>query len=155
MNIFVLDTDPVKAAAYHCDKHVCKMLVETAQILSTVIQKHDPEAQGFYKPTHKNHPCVLWAGETKENFRWLYHLGRALCEQYTRRYGKTHKSETIIIGALSYYFYIPPGKLEPFVQCMPEDVKDTDPVKAYRQYYITYKSDLLQWKTEIPYWVTN
>lgn len=30
MNIFVLDLDPKTCAAYHCDKHVVKMIVETA-----------------------------------------------------------------------------------------------------------------------------
>ena len=36
MNIFVLDEDPIKAAAYHCNKHVVKMIIECAQMLSTV-----------------------------------------------------------------------------------------------------------------------
>lgn len=33
MNIFVLDTNPQKAAEYHCNKHICKMLLESAQML--------------------------------------------------------------------------------------------------------------------------
>ena len=35
MNIFVLDNDPVIAAQTQCDKHVVKMIVESAQMLST------------------------------------------------------------------------------------------------------------------------
>lgn len=35
MNIFYLSHDPREAAAFHCDKHVVKMIVETAQMLST------------------------------------------------------------------------------------------------------------------------
>lgn len=36
MNIFVLDTCPVVAAQYLNDKHVVKMVLESAQILCTV-----------------------------------------------------------------------------------------------------------------------
>ena len=35
MNIFVLDEDPTIAAQMQCDKHVVKMIVESAQMLST------------------------------------------------------------------------------------------------------------------------
>ena len=35
MNIFYLDKDPIVAAEMSCDKHVCKMIVESAQMLST------------------------------------------------------------------------------------------------------------------------
>lgn len=35
MNIFYLDKDPIIAAQQHCDKHVVKMIVEYAQMLST------------------------------------------------------------------------------------------------------------------------
>ena len=36
MNIFILNNDPVLAAQEQCDKHVVKMIVESAQMLSTV-----------------------------------------------------------------------------------------------------------------------
>ena len=35
MNIFLLDFDPRKAAQYHADKHVVKMLLEACQLLYT------------------------------------------------------------------------------------------------------------------------
>jgi hypothetical protein len=35
MNIFILDLDPVISASMLCDKHVVKMIVESAQMLST------------------------------------------------------------------------------------------------------------------------
>lgn len=41
MNIFVLDRDPYIAASYHCDKHVVKMIVEYAQLLSTAHRQLD------------------------------------------------------------------------------------------------------------------
>ena len=35
MNIFILNDDPVIAAQEQCDKHIPKMVVESAQMLST------------------------------------------------------------------------------------------------------------------------
>ena len=35
MNIFILDEDPVIAARMLCDRHIPKMIVESAQMLST------------------------------------------------------------------------------------------------------------------------
>lgn len=73
MNIFVLSLDPFEAASMQCDKHVVKMVLETAQILSTVKTLLNEEGAP-YKPTHVNHPCVTWAKIT-ENRRWLtWHL---------------------------------------------------------------------------------
>ena len=43
MNIFVLDKDPHIAAQMHCDKHVPKMIVESAQMLSTAHRLLDGE----------------------------------------------------------------------------------------------------------------
>lgn len=47
MNIFMLDHDPLTAAVHHCDKHVVKMIVETAQMLSTAWHELD---NGYYQP---------------------------------------------------------------------------------------------------------
>ena len=43
MNIFVLDDDIEKCARYHCDKHVVKMILESAQMLSTVSRENGGE----------------------------------------------------------------------------------------------------------------
>ena len=43
MNIFVLDKDPHIAAQMHCDRHVPKMIVESAQMLSTAHRLLDGE----------------------------------------------------------------------------------------------------------------
>lgn len=40
MNIFVLSKDPEECAKYHCDKHVVKMTLETAQILSGALHRY-------------------------------------------------------------------------------------------------------------------
>ena len=41
MNIFYLDKDPKKAAEYSCDKHVVKMILESAQMLCTAHRVQD------------------------------------------------------------------------------------------------------------------
>jgi len=113
MNIFVLHESPVAAAKMHCDKHCVKMVLETAQLLSTAIHMTGGE-YGPYKPTHKNHPCSIWARTSKANFGWLKHLGMELCWEYSYRYGRMHKCETFIKEAPDDS--IPDGKLTPFVQ---------------------------------------
>jgi hypothetical protein len=145
MNIFVLDTNPVTAARMQCDKHVVKMVLETAQILSTV-------AGGPYKPTHANHPCVLWAGRSVVNFNWLLQHGRALCEEYTLRYGRRHKCQDVIELINSQPIKLPPFRYCEFVQCMPEELRMSDPVDAYRKYYHT--KTFAQWNRgrPAPYW---
>jgi len=145
MNIFILDRDPVLAAQYQCDKHVVKMVLETAQILSTI-------NGGPYKPTHKNHPCVLWAEKNPLNYQWLSRHAVALANEYTLRYGKRHKCQDIIEDlAVSYaYGNYPPAS---FVQCMPEQYRQEDPVEAYRAYYRSEKARFATWtKREQPFW---
>jgi hypothetical protein len=144
MNIFVLSPNPVKAAQMQCDKHVVKMCLETAQMLSTI-------SNGPYKPTHANHPCTLWAGANRTNYNWLVKHGLALCDEYTYRYDKRHKCRDIIESLSTPPEHIPIG-ITPFAQCMPDECKHTDPMVAYRQYYHT-KSAFAQWtKRSAPHW---
>ncbi len=103
MNIFVLATAASAAAALHCDSHVCKMVVETAQILYTyldsigelsqlVLKTAHGDVLEPYKPTHAHHPCVLWLHGGRSHFDWLVELGLCLCDRYQRIYDKVHKT---------------------------------------------------------------
>ena len=94
MNIFFLDYDTKKCAKYHCDKHVVKMILETAQLLCGAHWVTGSEAP--YKLSHKNHPCSIWVRESLSNYLYLCDLGLELCKEYTYRYGRTHKSQQII-----------------------------------------------------------
>lgn len=142
MNIFVLDADPNKAAQMQCDKHVVKMILETAQLLCTAAIMTG--GKGHYKATHKNHPCSLWTRESKANFGWLKQHGLALCREYTLRYGKKHKSESVIQEVLDQT--IPNGELTPFKLAMPDECKIyDDPVECYRHYYRTHKAEIAKW----------
>ena len=151
MNIFVLDRDPAIAASMACDKHVVKMILETAQMLCTAAREAGHYAP--YRSTHKKHPCTIWAGESKENWDWLVSHGLALCAEYTSRYGKKHKSQAIIEWCRDNPVGPQEGLLTPFRQAMPNKYKSTDPVKSYRDYYIGEKSAFAVWAhSETPSW---
>jgi len=149
MNIFVVHKDPVVAAQMLCDKHIIKMPLESAQMLSNCIDHNAP-----YKRTHYNHPCSVWVRESKGNFMWLYEHGIALCKEYTTRYEKTHKCEAVIeqCYALGYH-NIPDGELTDFKQAIPVEYKCIDPVRAYRNYYVGDKAYMATWKCgRVPAW---
>jgi len=140
MNRFILSTDPVEAAVLQCDKHIVKMPLEEAQMLSSAHNELDG-GQVAYKTAHKNHPCTVWVRETRSNYLWAVAHWKALGEEYTRRYGKVHKSLKDHWETLSE----PPraildGPLTTFPQCMPDECKNSDPVVAYMTYY-NYKAD--------------
>lgn len=152
MNIFVLDKDTNKAAAYHCDKHVVKMCLEYAQLLSTTANEVR-SGHPCYKTTHLNHPCSIWTRESAANTRWLAALLIALGREYTSRYGKVHKSVDIgVSAAWSAVKHIPDKGLTPFAQAMPDEYKDKDPVVAYRRYYVNAKNGFATWKNGVPDW---
>lgn len=138
MNIFFLHHVPQIAASYHCDKHVVKMIVETAQLLATAHHEHGNGHNVTYKPTHKNHPSAIWARESRSHYMYLSDLGRTLCKEFYRRYGHHHKCASLFSGELMF----PPPAMKnlPMTwrmppQCMPDECKDDDAVKAYRKYY--------------------
>jgi hypothetical protein len=102
MNIFYLHPDPKTAAKMHCDKHCVKMVLETAQLLSTAHRELDgdelSDRRGLYKSTHRNHPSAVWARANRENYDWLVGLFKGLLEEYTARYGQgAHASSKILL----------------------------------------------------------
>ncbi len=151
MNIFAVDTDPKIAAQQLCDKHVVKMILESAQMLCSVFPNGDaPYRRAFY-----NHPCTKWARESAENYEWLLDHAYAMCQEYTRRYGKVHKSLDAISWCGSNYhkLNIPRKGLTKFAQAMPEQYKNSCGVTAYRSYYNGEKAYFAKWsKRETPSW---
>lgn len=155
MNIFVLDRSPSKAATYACDKHVVKMILETAQLLCSAYPdayKCGSCGEVPYKKTHYNHPCSKWARASSDNYEWLLAHGDALCEEYTNRYGKHHKSGEVISYCDRHRPALPDIGLTPFAQAMPDVYKSEDPVAAYRSYYKGEKSSFATWKNGPPHW---
>jgi hypothetical protein len=147
MNIFILDNDPIKAAQQHNDKHCIKMILEHTQMLSTAIRVHSNDTvEGVYKMAHLNHPCSKWTRQTRNNFNWLCKMTEELFQEYTRRYGKQHKSYSTFQTCKNNVNLIPDGELTPFAQAIPDEYKHTDPVTAYRTYYIKDKKEFSKWK---------
>lgn len=151
MNIFFLDRDINKCAQYHCDKHVVKMILETAQLLCSAHWVGGQEAP--YRKTHVNHPCSIWVRESLQNYLWLVKLGFTLCEEYTKRYGKIHKSQEVMNWCSKHLPNLPNNGFTEPPQCMPLQYKNEDPVQAYRNYYIGDKKSFAKWKnSEVPEW---
>ena len=163
MNIFILSQDPVTAAQMQCNKHVPKMVVESAQMLSTThrildgveyrapsksgkrMVKHwkldDPTMEKWlYKAVHVKHPCTIWSGQSILNYAWHYKHFKALCDEYTYRYGKQHKTARDLLYYLSKTpKNIPIVDQTPFPLAMksnPECMFE-DAVKAYQAFYQT------------------
>ena len=131
------------------------MILETAQILCTVSHKFGVKAP--YKPAFHKHPCILWAGESLENWLWLKELGLELNNEYQHRYSckKAHKSAIVIANLITPP--IPSLGVTPFAQAMPDKYKVKGyPIKAYRNYYIDDKKNILKYTNrERPYWLIN
>lgn len=156
MNIFFLDEDPQLCAIYHCDKHVVKMCVEYAQLLSTAHHLRDDVGtlDGIYRPTHVKHPCAKWTIETRGNYIWLYRLWLYLLDEYTHRYAREHKSGELRGALLNVPRGIPKGERTEPPQAMPLTCQDIDPVMAYRVYYVNEKARMLTWRNRSkPAWL--
>jgi hypothetical protein len=158
MNIFYLDSRPVVAAQYHCDKHVCKMIVEYAQLLSTAHHIHGTAVEGMYKKTHSNHPSAIWTRSSPQAYEYVRQLLWHLLEQYAIRYFKVHK--TLAVYDLCRTMPAPLAVMDPspalFVPpplCMPDQYKTDDAVDSYRKYYVGEKSGFARWKNSaVPGW---
>lgn len=152
MNIFVLDYDIEKCAAYHNDKHVIKMILESAQMLCTTLNLQGVETP--YRTTHVNHPCAKWVRESLDNWTWARDLCLALSREHKYRYDpkREHKSATIVRSLPLPN--LPEIGLTTFAQAMPNKYRDDDTVQAYRNYYIGDKLGISTWKRRgSPYWV--
>ena len=143
MNIFVLDNNPAKAAAAMDCVRVPKMVTESAQMMASALRRHGAtddmmpltKAGKPYKGGYHHHPCTIWAGDTRANFKWLAHHAEALLDEYYHRFGKVHACHNPIYQMSSMSKMISEDDLTPFAQAMPDEYKDDDAVKAYRAYY--------------------
>ena len=182
MNIFYFNSDPYTCAKQHCDKHVVKMIVEYAQLLSTahrvldgkeVIIKTDAGRRKkiwiiddeeyndvLYAATHVNHPSAKWARDSYENYAWLTNLLVYLTAEYRKRYNKIHKTEQTVLPALimSPDNINKEKKFTPPWRAMPDEFKlpknsDDYCEKSYQLYFNSTKQHIARWKhNEIPEW---
>lgn len=156
MNIFILDYDTQKCAELHCDKHVIKMILETAQMMCTTAHEFNVEVP--YKKTHVNHPCTKWARESRQNFLWLMDLFNELHDEWQYRFN--HSTNHLSYQKLQevdwdeVLEHLPNIGLTPFAQAMPDEYRNECAVVAYRNYYINDKADLLTYtKRNKPEWI--
>ena len=160
MNIFFLDRDPYKAALALCDKHVPKMLLESAQMLSTAVQANaEKKFDDLYKPAYPKHPMTIWVGFNRDCFRWALENAVYINHQYEQRFNKGHKSFRVIetIYNNNYIDDISNGFFKEPPQCMPDEYKDKDYITAYRKYYQGAKSYFAKWERGVSapdWWVS-
>ena len=168
MNIFYLHKDPEISAKMHCDKHVVKMIIEYAQLMSTAHRildgteyisqtlggrrikrwKHpNSNMDGvLYKASHINHPSAIWVRESAIQYQYMYDMFVALCDEYTYRYGKIHMTDSklrVILDEIPRNLELGDWRDPP--QCMPDDVKTESAITAYHKYYAVYKKDFAKW----------
>jgi len=156
MNIFVLDKNPKEAAKMHFDKHVVKMILESAQLLCSVHHLTSNRTDIPYRLSHKNHPCTKWVRESYSNYIWLLDLTRALLDEYTFRYGKKHATEKAYEWCAINLPNIKDIGLTPFAQAMPIELKSDNSIESYRNYYIKEKIHLYAYKNRsTPEWLKN
>jgi hypothetical protein len=98
MNIFAVSSDPEKCARALDDSRLGKMILETAQVLCTVVNLEAGSQVAPYKNAHVHHPAVIWARGKKRNWSWLWRLGIAYGMEYIHRFGKKHASSLVIEG---------------------------------------------------------
>lgn len=149
MNIFSSDPCPIVCAEALDNKRVVKMVLESAQMLSSAVFIHTKTVtEPLYKPTHLGHPCVLWSANSSENFAWLFQHFEALCAEYTFRYGKTHACEKLRAAFIEHCAVVPAGPRTPFPCCMPDEHKIGDVHENYKSYLAS------KWKNDVrpPVW---
>jgi len=188
MNLFLIDLLIESSVKSLCDKHVVKMILETAQVLWCAWHFHtdknvlDRVESHYnikpYKKTHTNHPISIWIREHVNHYEYTVRYGLLLCHEYTRRYGKIHKTQQHL--EILFHMGFPtiegvpppkkpkktikathniPGDLTYFPMCFDEkyvvrdDLGNVLGVESYRNYYQS-KSDNFKmvWKTETPNW---
>jgi hypothetical protein len=162
MNIFVIDEQPKIAAQHVLDKHVVKMPLESLQMMSTIANYLGFDSP--YRPVMLNHPCTIWARESQQNFLWLWEHAGSLCEEYTSRYGKTHKCELTMNDYNHIWVEVvealPDIGLTPFAIAIADNMfcrqvegfNKMSTVDKYRQYYIHDKKRIATWKQNKPQW---
>lgn len=166
MNIFFLHKNAKTCAQYHCDRHVVKMILEYAQLLSTAHRVIDGQLVGkrwvlpeplestLYKATHINHPSAIWARSGLQQYNWLYDLFAACLDEYSHRYGKVHASDRLRQPLFNAPIKITITDWTDPTPAMPDEYKVAgDSIKSYHNYYIGSKREMSRWTNrEMPLW---
>lgn len=182
MNIFYLSEDLQQCAEWHIDRHVGKMILESAQLLCMALwadklfghvpraltseefaelktamraEPADMDQRTFvpYKAGHHNHPCSIWLRESVEHFYYLHALAEELQRECWYRGYATHKSYRVIQN-LPLPQHTPDRGFVPPYPAMPPELISGDVINDYRRFYELDKAAIpATWKyREKPYW---
>ena len=165
MNIFILNEDPYVAADNLCDKHKVKMLIETCQMLSAVLDVRGRKGLSTelelpqYPKAHIKHPCTIWACESYINAQWLvkhlHGISQSYAKTYPRKEHKLAKHYEVYSREIQHCAFPIMDKRTEFVQAMPDEYKvKQDAVSAYKNYYLMDKT-FAKWKLGAPKWYTE
>lgn len=165
MNIFFLHTDPQVAAEQLCDKHLSKMQLETAQLLSTAHRLLLPDSKlndELYKATHANHPSAVWLRQSTANTQWLAHHANGMAREWAKRgHANEHKSYSVSLRAADSLLFeadFASTALTDVPLCIPDDLRASlqlakhvpidQAVSAYRAYYRRDKAYMATWPAD-------
>jgi len=159
MNLFILSNHLESNVKYHVDRHVVKMPIEATQLCCTVARERCGLDIG-YKSTYVNHPVTAWVGATLGNFVWTTLYAKALFAEYTYRYNRVHASQLVLELLLENMHPIekmlPAGGMTEHYKAVSPELKELEPVLAYRAYYLKHKRRLFNWtKREVPSWIVD
>lgn len=148
------------AADWHCDQHLHKMILESAQMLSTAMHMQHPKIassmNGLYKPTHINHPCNIWLRKDAANANWLVELCFEL-DAVRRALGSSSHASMLVVRMVQSFF-LTRGEPTSFVFCG-EGVGPN----VHEQYRDFYQRKAREWRAagrpmtyngrDKPYWL--
>ena len=155
MNIFYINENPIIAAQQLADDHIRKMQIESAQMCCTAHWETGKEAP--YKRAHKNHPSTIWTRQSIHHYRWLIAHGLEICNEFEKRYGKSHKTKEVLEWCKTNEPNIPDNGFIAPPQCMPDEFRGPNTLEAYKRFYILDKVKIkkLDWKklNNKPEWI--
>jgi hypothetical protein len=179
VNIFYLNPNPKICAEMHCNKHVVKMIIEYAQLMSTAHRVLDGEEyyalsvngrrikrwrmtdlkyeNGLMKASHVHHPSNVWVRQSRQNYMWLNQMWNYLLLEYTHRYGKRHACADRMEFLYVWPKNIPDVPFTPPTPAMPDECKiANNSLASYHKYYIEKKVRFAKWTNrEAPLWYSN
>jgi hypothetical protein len=179
VNIFYLHETPKTCAEMHCDRHVLKMIIEYAQLMSTAHRVLDGEEyyalsangrkikrwrmsdskyeNGLMKASHVHHPSNVWVRQSRHNYMWLNQMWNYLLLEYTHRYGKRHACADRMEVLYAWPENIPDVPFTPPTPAMPDECKiANNSLASYHKYYIEKKVRFARWTNrEAPLWFQN
>lgn len=119
MNIFFLDVSPIECAKMHFDKHVVKMIIEYAQLLSTtqrmLVSKKESETVSFdgkeftvkYPLPSEEYSFYEYKGKLKirGEIPFATHINHPVCVWVRQSYGNYNYLYELFIELIAEYEY--------------------------------------------------